>query len=139
MAIRVAYVAFTFFFFLMIRRPPISTRTDTLFPYTTLFRSRAALHCRHVDRRSDLAVVGGLGPGGRGREPPPAVHGHQVRGRRLPALSRLAHVVCPGRAVRRRPAPGPVRGALPAEARSEERRGGKECVSTCRSRWSQYQ
>src|SRR3546814_3672309 len=28
-----------FFFFLMIRRPPRSTRTDTLFPYTTLFRS----------------------------------------------------------------------------------------------------
>src|SRR3546814_18349128 len=38
------------FFFLMIRRPPRSTRTDTLFPYTTLFRSPdhaqnfAALH-----------------------------------------------------------------------------------------------
>src|SRR3546814_2131275 len=29
-----------FFCFLMIRRPPRSTRTDTLFPYTTLFRSR---------------------------------------------------------------------------------------------------
>src|SRR3546814_14735076 len=28
-------------FFLMIRRPPRSTRTDTLFPYTTLFRSLA--------------------------------------------------------------------------------------------------
>src|SRR3546814_17803400 len=28
------------FFFLMIRRPPRSTRTDTLFPYTTLFRAR---------------------------------------------------------------------------------------------------
>src|SRR3546814_7265445 len=28
-------------FFLMIRRPPRSTRTDTLFPYTTLFRSDA--------------------------------------------------------------------------------------------------
>src|SRR3546814_8908742 len=27
------------FYFLMIRRPPRSTRTDTLFPYTTLFRS----------------------------------------------------------------------------------------------------
>src|SRR3546814_3549123 len=27
------------FFFLIIRRPPRSTRTDTLFPYTTLFRS----------------------------------------------------------------------------------------------------
>src|SRR3546814_13248980 len=33
------------FFFLMIRRPPRSTRTDTLFPYTTLFRSQ--------DRRVD--------------------------------------------------------------------------------------
>src|SRR3546814_17545347 len=30
------------FFFLMIRRPPRSTRTDTLFPYTTLFRSCVA-------------------------------------------------------------------------------------------------
>src|SRR3546814_8763759 len=41
-----------FFFFLMIRRPPRSTRTDTLFPYTTLFRSvhtsapRNPAHCR---------------------------------------------------------------------------------------------
>src|SRR3546814_17290133 len=30
-------------FFLMIRRPPRSTRTDTLFPYTTLFRSEGRL------------------------------------------------------------------------------------------------
>src|SRR3546814_19808135 len=30
---------FVFCFFFMIRRPPRSTRTDTLFPYTTLFRS----------------------------------------------------------------------------------------------------
>src|SRR3546814_12692009 len=30
---------YMFFFFLMIRRPPRSTRTDTLFPYPTLFRS----------------------------------------------------------------------------------------------------
>src|SRR3546814_14990765 len=29
------------FFFLRIRRPPRTTRTDTLFPYTTLFRSKA--------------------------------------------------------------------------------------------------
>src|SRR3546814_532390 len=34
---------FSVFFFLMIRRPPRSTRTDTLFPYTTLFRSNGAL------------------------------------------------------------------------------------------------
>src|SRR3546814_12100016 len=32
------------FFFLMILRPPRSTRTDTLLPYTTLFRSRRARH-----------------------------------------------------------------------------------------------
>src|SRR3546814_4935518 len=32
-------MCYTVFFFLMIRRPPRSTRADTLFPYTTLFRS----------------------------------------------------------------------------------------------------
>src|SRR3546814_20573676 len=37
----VVFFIFTLFFFLMIRRPPRSTRTDTLFPYTTLFRSIA--------------------------------------------------------------------------------------------------
>src|SRR3546814_14689205 len=36
-------VFLTFLFFLMIRRPPRSTRTDTLFPYTTLFRSGGQL------------------------------------------------------------------------------------------------
>src|SRR3546814_15835290 len=43
------------FFFLMIRRPPRSTRTDTLFPYTTLFRSWLHLTATHepgVDARS---------------------------------------------------------------------------------------
>src|SRR3546814_20874469 len=34
-----SWCCFDLFFFLMIRRPPRSTRTDTLFPYTTLFRS----------------------------------------------------------------------------------------------------
>src|SRR3546814_4254659 len=55
-------VSFLFVFFLMIRRPPRSTRTDTLFPYTTLFRSlrherlavdglaRCYLHVRPVGR-----------------------------------------------------------------------------------------
>src|SRR3546814_16567918 len=32
-------ICISFVFFLMIRRPPRSTRTDTLFPYTTLFRA----------------------------------------------------------------------------------------------------
>src|SRR3546814_12288521 len=41
-------------FFLMIRRPPRSTRTDTLFPYTTLFRSAGCCRAR--------APVGGRNP-----------------------------------------------------------------------------
>src|SRR3546814_15480116 len=36
-------IVFFVVFFVMIRRPPRSTRTDTLFPYTTLFRSTGAL------------------------------------------------------------------------------------------------
>src|SRR3546814_2619587 len=42
------------FFFLMIRRPPRATRTDTLFPYTTRFRSHRLVEHRRiadVDRR----------------------------------------------------------------------------------------
>src|SRR3546814_7745751 len=45
-----------FFVFLMIRRPPRSTRTDTLFPYTTLFRSRC-LH-RDYSRRQKRTAMG---------------------------------------------------------------------------------
>src|SRR3546814_1044631 len=39
----------------MIRRPPRSTRTDTLFPYTTLFRSVLEMH-RHARQRQFLVV-----------------------------------------------------------------------------------
>src|SRR3546814_13745388 len=38
----------------MIRRPPRSTRTDTLFPYTTLFRSQAAPVRRAIDAADDF-------------------------------------------------------------------------------------
>src|SRR3546814_15104185 len=48
-------VASVLFFFLMIRRPPRSTRTDTLFPYTTLFRSQEAFEEVDAGRR----IVGG--------------------------------------------------------------------------------
>src|SRR3546814_437607 len=41
-------------FFLMIRRPPGSTRTDTLFPYTTLFRSASG----SVERRASCLPLG---------------------------------------------------------------------------------
>src|SRR3546814_5047025 len=43
----------TIFFVLTIRRPPRSTRTDTLFPYTTLFRPQAV---RRADPRLDRAA-----------------------------------------------------------------------------------
>src|SRR3546814_15429080 len=79
----------------MIRRPPGSTRTDTLFPYTTLFRS-----CPRPDRI-------------RKREGKCRRQEHGGRGDSRHCAT----------------APG---------ARSEERRVGKECVSTCRSRWSPY-
>src|SRR3546814_11232980 len=46
---RILVVTLFFVIFLMIRRPPRSTRTDTLFPYTTLFRS-AALRSARRDR-----------------------------------------------------------------------------------------
>src|SRR3546814_8170695 len=39
---RIAFYSICLFFRLLIRRPPGSTRTDTLFPYTTLFRSGPA-------------------------------------------------------------------------------------------------
>src|SRR3546814_6380563 len=43
--------SYVFFFFLMIRRPPRSTRTDTLFPYTTLFRSKGLERREHAGAR----------------------------------------------------------------------------------------
>src|SRR3546814_5316531 len=48
------------FFFLMIRRPPRSTRTDTLFPYTTLFRSDAGVARLRVAaaRRRSTGIAG---------------------------------------------------------------------------------
>src|SRR3546814_11257754 len=45
------------FFFLMIRRPPRSTRTDTLFPYTTLFRSPVQGRSLRRCRRGSLHTI----------------------------------------------------------------------------------
>src|SRR3546814_15749585 len=92
-------------FFLMIRRPPRSTRTDTLYPYTTLFRSVAV----HPQRDQPLGLAGAL-------------------------------ALAPQLGARARPVAHPAAGQRLHQglARSEERRVGKECVSTCRSRWSPY-
>src|SRR3546814_16639319 len=46
-------------FFLMIRRPPRSTRTDTLFPYTTLFRSQSREQPLQDRQRSSASPTAG--------------------------------------------------------------------------------
>src|SRR3546814_1879781 len=74
--------------FLMIRRPPRSTRTDTLFPYTTLFRS----------------ANGGEGPGGNARDNRRA----DRRPRRLRRRAFPAVVAAAARAPGRRPWGGTV-------------------------------
>src|SRR3546814_4771835 len=50
-------MSFGYFFFLMIRRPPRSTRTDTLFPYTTLFRSPIDDNSNSDFRQKDTLVA----------------------------------------------------------------------------------
>src|SRR3546814_3043649 len=54
-------VCFFIVCFLMIRRPPRSTRTDTLFPYTTLFRSRHQVGDRDGGGRQCLRSQSGAG------------------------------------------------------------------------------
>src|SRR3546814_5780265 len=51
------------FFFVMIRRPPRSTRTDTLFPYTTLFRSLWHVYRRELPSSARAGPVRGAEKG----------------------------------------------------------------------------
>src|SRR3546814_18067513 len=90
------------FFFLMIRRPPRSTRTDTLFPYTTLFRSIVDERIRDVAEAAGAPIAS------------------------QPCTPNIAVIFTDDG------------NGLTRAIRSEERRVGKECVSTCRSRWSPY-
>src|SRR3546814_14937247 len=116
----------------MIRRPPRSTRTDTRFTYTTLFRSieinknltpiarrEHRLKFAKSARRDSLAhrlhqrlIIMQI------------MLRHQHRTQHLARADEMMQIGArPGRADR---------------ARSDERRVGKECVSTCRSRWAPY-
>src|SRR3546814_14530200 len=114
----------------MIRRPPGSTRTDTLFPYPTLFRSRQ----RVLGERGQLLahrLAGGLDASFE------QLHRLAVAARHH--LATTEHIS---------PADRDVVALLQllqdlgadavAQRRSEERRVGQECVSTCPCRWSQY-
>src|SRR3546814_17073744 len=125
----------------MILRPPRSTLTDTLFPYTTLFRSMhktlpvasgigggaadaaAALHCLRalwnvaIDDEALAAAALQLGA-----DVPVCLQG------------RAAVMTGIGETLATAPPLPPF--WLVLANRSEERRVGKECVRTCRARWS---
>src|SRR3546814_20001012 len=109
----------------MIRRPPRSTRTDTLFPYTTLFRSEELMaeldgisveeYRREAELHTRLAKAGEKYRRAQPSEWPNLTFNWDFR----PESQRFA-----------------LDGMNLHEFRSEESRVGKECVSTCRSRGS---
>src|SRR3546814_9049679 len=74
-------------FFLMIRRPPRSTRTDTLFPYTTLFRSPDQPGCC-PDHRGGSERPSAQGSGGR-----PAQGRSEEHTSELQSLMRISYAV----------------------------------------------
>src|SRR3546814_12912072 len=105
----------------MLRRPPRSTRTDTLFPYTTLFRSAAAggepeRRPVFLQQRQHAVPV----------EADPVVAPTLLPEVRVHAFVRRSGLR-PRRLLRNR-------GACRGRSRSAERRVGNDCVSTCRSR-----
>src|SRR3546814_16851073 len=125
----------------MIRRPPRSTRTDTLFPYTTLFRSakawgqdpnagrdalsKASFEVGLVEAEL-LGLFQRIGP--QAHRP---VVADDLSVRRLVKIFELEQFLRDDDISLH---PDHL-GAVGRAARSEERRVGKECVSTCRSRW----
>src|SRR3546814_12789083 len=111
-------------------RPPRSTRTDTLFPYPTLFLS------------VDISNILFWRPPGNRDPSTEEILACKPFIERLIALVRPKLIACAGKhaaatllgttqGITR------IRGRW-QEHRSEERSGGKECVRTCRSRRSQY-
>src|SRR3546814_15428995 len=129
----------------MIRRPPRSTRTDTLFPYTTLFRSnlydpeeaaRDIVRLRDLDAEHPRGVrlaLKNLDGDDRLRLKVYSASGALALSDVVPALEHFGFEVL-------EEMPTALNYGRPASsnARSEERRVGKAGVSTCRSRWSPY-
>src|SRR3546814_16922895 len=128
----------------MIRLPPRSTRTDTLFPYTTLFRS-----CPEAVADAVFFLL--LAPWERWTAMPRTnIFGFQIPWIytvdsdpfKLPAAPPSADNLTfspdfwTDRWGVEHEVEAPARVGFDAAVRSEERRVGKECVSTCRSRWS---
>src|SRR3546814_18087606 len=121
------------FFVLMIRRPPRSTRTDTLFPYTTLFRSNYPVR----------SIAGGMMGGSEDRSSGLFLY---IRLEDRIAADHPLLVIRPlvdevlaalsGRLAGLYATAGPP--SIPPERflrRPEERREVQGCVVRCRSRW----
>src|SRR3546814_12535522 len=116
----------------MRRRPPRSTRTDTLFPYTTLFRSQKIWPA--IEAEKLVPAYCGIRPkiASESGNADFIISGHAEHG--LEGLINLFGIESPGLtaslAIARR---------VGEMVRStEESRVGKECVSTCRSRRAPY-
>src|SRR3546814_18804971 len=109
----------------MIRRPPRSTRTDTLFPYTTLFRSGLKLERLMVEATGEEieAALERIVSQQKSFEEAPKTH--------KAAFGDLVVMDFVGKVDGE-----PFEGGT--GERSEARRVGKEGVSTLRSRWSPY-
>src|SRR3546814_11650279 len=103
----------------MIRRPPRSTRTDTLFPYTTLFRSKDIIYHGYFD----IGIAVGSP---RGLVVPILRNADQL------SIADIEKQIADFGA---RARDGKLTLDELTGGRSEERRVGKECVSTCRPRW----
>src|SRR3546814_13637313 len=115
----------------MIRRPPRSTRTDTLFPYTTLFRSRPG---DTVQVRGGIVWINGKPL----KREPMADFVIPVTPNMVEAARANNALPCYEIQFEEIGANGQRQCRYKRFKRSEERRVGKECVSTCRSRWSPY-
>src|SRR3546814_20822785 len=137
----------------MIRRPPRSTRTDTLFPSTTLFRSGERFIVRAGDRIPlDGEVTEGTGAVNQApitgesalvlKEPGGAVYAGTINGEGTLTIraTKVASDTVLSKIIRMVGDAHSLRAAVAqwVAKRSEERRVGKKCVSTCRYRWSPY-
>src|SRR3546814_16700197 len=114
----------------MIRRPPRSTRTDTLFPYTTLFRSDGVEAVHDAPDGAEQADEG-RHRANRGEEAEVAFDAVHL------AIDRDPHDLADADLQRAQSLLAADQAAFGGTPRSEERRVGKECVRTCRPRWLQ--
>src|SRR3546814_11441991 len=114
----------------MLRLPPRSTRTDTLVPYTTLFRSE---RCLDEQLKLVAALVGGKRPLAGGT---PGKPDYRLPKEAQPTPAPAKKTAAKKTAAKKAAAKKPTKAA--GKKRPEERRVGKECVSPWRSRWSPY-